>query len=204
VKRSGLVDDPQLLEAEDLASDEAATPELGEHADVLVIDDNALNRSTVVRLLRTAGLSVISTDSAIGATRLVLRSGVSVVVADLNMPAMQGSSLLAVFRRNARVSHVAVVLLSGVGAEELVTAASSVGADAAVSKLEMATMLLPAVQRLLRRAARPKQHSGKLSLPPSILNTGSSKKSDASAIVAAEAVARRPDSNRVSKKSDQR
>ena len=137
---------------------------------MLVIDDNALNRSSIVRLLRKHGISAISSDTAIGATRLVLRSRVSVVVADLNMPAMQGSSLLAVFRRNPRLAHVAVVLLSGVSAQELVTAASEVGADAAISKLEMTTTLVPAVTRLLRRAQRPHQVSGKFSLLPSILN----------------------------------
>jgi CheY-like chemotaxis protein len=152
-------------------SDRPNGPIPSEQADVLVVDDNALNRNSVVRLLRSGGLTVISTDSAIGATRLVLRSGVTVVVADLNMPAMQGSSLLNVFRRNPRLSHIAVVLLSGVGDEELVAAANAVGADAAISKLDMGAALLPAVQRLMRRA-RPKQISGKLSLPPSILNTG--------------------------------
>ena len=150
--------------------DQVAEADAAEPADVLVIDDNALNRSAILRLLRKHGMSVISSDTAIGATRLVLRSRVSVVVADLNMPAMQGSSLLAVFRRNPRLAHVAVVLLSGVSAQELVAAASEVGADAAVSKLEMATTLVPTVNRLLRRAQRPPQVSGKFSLLPSIIN----------------------------------
>jgi hypothetical protein len=52
----------------------------------------------------------------------------------------------------------------------LVAAASEVGADAAISKLEMATTLVPTVNKLLRRALRPKQVSGRFSLPPSILN----------------------------------
>jgi CheY-like chemotaxis protein len=153
------------LQADELGGDQRDQPQ----AQVLVIDDSAVNRSTIVRLLRSGGLSVIATDSAIGATRLVLRSGVSVVVADLNMPAMQGSSLLSVFRRNPRLSQVAMVLLSGVTAEELVQAASASGADAAISKLEMATTLIPTVQRLLRRASRPQQISGKIALPASIL-----------------------------------
>jgi CheY-like chemotaxis protein len=177
VKRSRFVDDDTSGEP-DSAADEDVTPDTSEQADVLVIDDNALNRAAIVRLLRKAGVSVISSDSAIGATRMVIRGGVSVVVADLNMPAMQGSSLLAVFRRNPRLAHIAVVLLSGVSAEELVEAASEVGADAAVSKLDMTTRLVPTVQRLLRRAIRPQQASGKFSLPPSILTTTSSKKKD--------------------------
>ena len=153
----------------DIAADEEDGAE-DTLADVLVVDDNTLNRSSILRLLRKAGISAIATDSAIGATRLAVRSGVSVVVADLNMPAMQGSSLLQVFRRNPRLRHVGMVLLSGVSAQELVSAASEVGADAAIAKLEMASTLVPAVNKLLRRAARPRQVSGKVSLLPSILN----------------------------------
>jgi CheY-like chemotaxis protein len=176
-KRSGLPDDKQLLEAESVVDDEEQNDGELERADVLVIDDSALNRSSIARLLRSAGFTVIVTDSAIGATRLVLRSGVSVVVADLNMPAMQGSSLLSVFRRNPRLAEIAVVLLSGVAADELVAAASAVGADAAISKLEMSTTLVPVVQRLLRRAQRPQpQASGRISLPATILAETSKKK----------------------------
>jgi CheY-like chemotaxis protein len=134
---------------------------------VLVVDDHELGRRAVVRLLRDAGLSVIASGSAIGATRLAIQSGVRVVIADLNMPAMRGSALLTVFRRNPRLAKVPVVLLSGVSAEELVAAASEVGADAAISKVEMASTLLPTVQRLLRRNSRPRQVSGEVSLLPS-------------------------------------
>lgn len=141
-----------------------------EPADVLVVDDNALNRAAILRLLRKAGISAVASDSAIGATRLAIRCQVSVVVADLNMPAMQGSSLLQVFRRNPRLRHVGMVLLSGVSAQELVSAASEVDADAAIAKLDMAKTLVPTVTRLMRRAARPSLVSRKVSLPPSILN----------------------------------
>jgi CheY-like chemotaxis protein len=158
-------DDALELEAEDCVDGGEDTL-----ADVLVVDDNALNRAAILRLLRKAGISAIATDSAIGATRLAVRSQVNVVIADLNMPAMQGSSLLQVFRRNPRLRHVGMVLLSGVSAQELVSAASEVGADAAIAKVEMVTTLVPAVAKLLRRAARPRQVSGKFSLLPSILN----------------------------------
>jgi CheY-like chemotaxis protein len=167
-KRTGIAQNPELVEAELRETDGQGDGEQ-EQAQILVIDDNELNRNSIVRLLRSAGLAVIATDSAIGATRIVLRAGVSVVVVDLNMPAMQGSSLLSVFRRNPRLADIAVVLLSGVAAEELVAAASAAGADAAISKLEMATTLVPAVQRLLRRAQRPNQASGRISLPASIM-----------------------------------
>jgi two-component system, chemotaxis family, chemotaxis protein CheY len=166
-EQSGDEDEDALVIDSDALSDDGAedTP-----ADVLVVDDHALNRAAILRLLRKAGISAIATDSAIGATRLAVRCQVSVVVADLNMPAMQGSSLLQVFRRNPRLCHVGMVLLSGVSAQELVSAASEVGADAAIAKIEMASTLVPAVNKLLRRASRPRHVSGKVSLYPSILN----------------------------------
>jgi DNA-binding response OmpR family regulator len=177
-RRTGIVDDEALIEAE-LSNEGSAGEPAGEpveQAEVLVIDDSELNRNSIVRLLRASGMSVSSSDSPIGATRLALRTGASVVVVDLNMPAMQGSSLLRVFRRNARLSHVAVVLLSGVAADELVVAASEVGADAAVSKLEMSSTLVPVVRRLLKRAQRATQVSGRISLPPSILQETAKKR----------------------------
>jgi CheY-like chemotaxis protein len=174
VKRNGLEDVDQFESAEDDESEGTAVPDPGdaaevEPADVLVIDDTALGRRSVVRLLRRVGISVIATATTIGATRLMLRSRVSVVVADLNMPAMQGSALLRLVRTNPRLAHVALVLLSGVSAQELVTAAREVEADAAISKLEMAATLAPTVQRLLRRVQRVPSVSGKFSLLPSIL-----------------------------------
>lgn len=179
VNRNGLGDDTEHdAPADEEQSDDYITnPPPGsdaERADVLVIDDTVLGRSSVVRLLRRAGISVISTDTPIGATRLVLRSQISVVVADLNMPAMQGSALLRLVRSNPRLAHVALILLSGVSAQELVAAAREVEADAAISKLEMAATLVPTVHRLLRRAQRAPSVSGKFSLLPSILTKKSS------------------------------
>jgi DNA-binding NarL/FixJ family response regulator len=140
----------------------------GEGADepvqVLVIDDHQISRSSVIRLLQAAGLSVIGAPSAIGATRLALRRGIQVAVIDLNMPAMRGSSLIQVIRKSPRLANIGIVLLSGASDEELVTAAGEASADAAVSKLTMKDTLVPAVQRLIARAARVPQQSGRFAL----------------------------------------
>jgi two-component system chemotaxis response regulator CheY len=134
-------------------------------AQVLVIDDHEVSRNSVLRLLRSVGLTAVGAPSAIGATRLALRRGVLVAVIDLNMPAMRGSSLVQVIRKSPRLAHVGIVLLSGASDTELVTAAGEVGADAAVSKLNMKDTLVPAVQKLLARAARVPQQSGRFSVP---------------------------------------
>lgn len=147
--------------------DEEPEPEQGgaeRPVQVLVIDDHQISRNSVIRLLQAAGLSVIGAPSAIGATRLALRRGIQVAVIDLNMPAMRGSALIHVIRKSPRLANIGIVLLSGASDEELVTAAGEASADAAVSKLTMKDTLVPAVQRLLARAARVPQQSGRFSV----------------------------------------
>ncbi len=137
---------------------------LDEPVQVLVIDDHQISRNSVIRLLQAAGLTVIGAPSAIGATRLALRRGIQVAVIDLNMPAMRGSSLIQVLRKSPRLANIGIVLLSGASDAELVTAAGEASADAAVSKLTMKDTLVPAVQRLIARAQRIPQQSGRFSL----------------------------------------
>ncbi len=122
------------------------------HAQILVIDDNAIVLRSVARLLERAGLSVISVGSPLGATRTMLRSHVKVAIVDLDMPEMRGSALIELLRKNPKLSNAGFVILSGRPADELVEEASSSGADAAVSKLDMHETLVPIVTRLLRRA----------------------------------------------------
>ncbi|HKU42187.1 MAG TPA: response regulator [Polyangiales bacterium] len=144
--------------------DESGTLGTEVPAQVLVIDDQQIGRNSVIRLLESAGLTAVGAPSAIGATRLAIRRGIQVAIIDLNMPAMRGSSLIQVIRKSPRLAHVGIVLLSGASDEELVTAAGEAGADAAVSKLTMKDTLLPVVQKLLARAARVPQQSGRFSL----------------------------------------
>jgi DNA-binding NarL/FixJ family response regulator len=153
-----MVEEPE--DESEVVGDEATD----EPVQVLVIDDHQISRNSVIRLLQSAGLTVIGAPSAIGATRLALRRGIQVAVIDLNMPAMRGSSLIQVIRKSPRLANIGIVLLSGASDEELVTAAGEASADAAVSKLTMKDTLVPAVQRLIARASRVPQQSGRFAL----------------------------------------
>lgn len=150
-----------------------------EPAQVLVIDDHQISRNSVIRMLQAAGLSVVGAPSAIGATRLALRRGIQVAVIDLNMPAMRGSSLIQVIRKSPRLAHVGIILLSGASDEELVTAAGEASADAAVSKLNMKDTLLPVVQKLIARAARVPQQSGRFAILDKPAQPGRAKRGGA-------------------------
>jgi len=116
---------------------------------ILIIDDSDIAREAMRRPLEAAGLEVYDLPSPIGATRLILRKGIRVVIIDINMPTMRGDRLAALFRENPRFDDLRVILVSGEDQDLLQQLASQVGADAVVPKSANYADLVETVVRLL-------------------------------------------------------
>lgn len=82
---------------------------------VLVVDDDALVRASIGRVLEAAGYVVLEAGDGIEALDALARSGeaVAAVVLDLRMPRMNGRQFLAALRRDARYASLPVVVVSG-------------------------------------------------------------------------------------------
>lgn len=119
-------------------------------APVLVIDDSEIAREEATRVLREAGFQVVALPSPIGATQAIVRHHARVVVLDVFMPTIRGDRLLTLFRKNQRLGHLSVILMSGHSEEELEQLQMEVQADAVLSKRNLGR--LPAlVKRLAAR-----------------------------------------------------
>ena len=131
-----------------------------ESPQVLVIDDSEIALEGIVQMLRHASIPAVGMLSAIGATRLVLRYGIRVLVADVNMPVLTGDNLVSMFRSNPKLADVKIVLVSALAKDQLRQMAQSCGADDIVAKDEIDIGLVVTVRRLLRRKSlsgtRPK------------------------------------------------
>ena len=124
-------------------------------ARVLVIDDQEIARKLMTRLLTSAGFQVFAQPSAIGATRLMIRQQIAVVVIDVHMPALQGDKLVQLFRENPRFSDVGLILVSGTSdGDTLEALGRAAGADAVVPKYAIETSLVREVTRLASRRPR--------------------------------------------------
>jgi two-component system OmpR family response regulator len=86
---------------------------------VLIIDDSDLALKTMASTLTLHGHKVLCASSPIGVTRIILNEAIDVVVVDVNLPSMRGDALAALFRKQPRLAHLGVVLVSGIDAEEL-------------------------------------------------------------------------------------
>ena len=78
---------------------------------VLCVDDDVCVLAAVSRVLRRAGLHVITAAGAASALEHLERGGIDVVISDAHMPGMTGIELLTRFMRER--PSVARILLSG-------------------------------------------------------------------------------------------
>jgi CheY-like chemotaxis protein len=119
------------------------------HQSVLVIDDSDIDRQVMVELLSKAGYEVHDLPTAIGATKAARQFEARAVVIDQNLPALNGAKLAALFRRNANMNDIRVVLISSNDEQTMAELVKEARADAFVSKERMHSELVPTVRRLL-------------------------------------------------------
>ncbi len=99
---------------------------------VLVVDDEECVRTSVRRLLRLAGASVLEAEDGASALRIYDRETPDVVLLDLGMPGMSGEDALRALR--GRDPDVCVVILTGDIDDARVATARALGARAVVVK----------------------------------------------------------------------
>jgi signal transduction histidine kinase/CheY-like chemotaxis protein len=115
---------------------EAARPQLGGR--VLVVDDNSVNRRILARQLELAGAA--ATDTAAGgeeALELMRRGHYDLVLADLQMPGMDGFDLARRIRareREASLQRTPILAITASALEDHETRTREVGMDGLVTK----------------------------------------------------------------------
>ncbi len=119
---------------------------------ILVIDDDALDRGLLVAVLEERGYEVTLADN--GGTGLMLchRQTPDAVVLDLNMPGIDGRSLL----RQLRILHptLPVVVFSGHSTEAVQQEMLNQGATACIQKAFSLDQLGSALQEVLPSPAQ--------------------------------------------------
>jgi CheY-like chemotaxis protein len=117
------------------------------HKVLLVEDDKALRRYLEVTLER-AGYEVLPAADGLEAMKLALSASVDLVITDAMMPNLTGHELCRFLRNSPKLSHIPIVLLSGLDKKD---ASSESGlADAFLAKPVSAEHLINCVDKLLR------------------------------------------------------
>jgi type IV pilus assembly protein PilB len=120
--------------------DRAARVELTESAPstlrgrVLVVEDSATIATVVKYFLELDGFDVLVADDGVKGLEMALRETPDIIVADVNMPGMDGVAMVKALRSDARTSDVRIMMLTSESSVESETEALAAGADDYVLK----------------------------------------------------------------------
>jgi DNA-binding response OmpR family regulator len=120
------------------------------HAKILVVEDSEVQALEIRHVLEQEGYAVSRAASAEEALAMLNADVPDLIVADLNLPKMDGAELTRQVRMNARTRSVPVLMLTSEGGRENERAGLESGADAYVAKSRDSQALLLRVKALLR------------------------------------------------------
>jgi CheY-like chemotaxis protein len=111
----------------------------------LVIDDDDIARELLASILKDGGYETFDLPSPIGATQIIFREQIEVVVVDLMMPALSGDKFVRMLRSNPRLKGLIIVLVSSFNVDQVNELAASARPNAVVSKADLRKDLLAIV-----------------------------------------------------------
>ena len=125
-----------------------------------VVDDDASFRSAVARLLRASGYEVQAFASAAEFLQATLPDGPGCVLLDLHMPGPSGLDLQSALAGSE--NPLPIVFLSGKGNIPATVQAMRGGADDFLTKPVKKDVLLPALERALKRDSQERQQRARV------------------------------------------
>lgn len=122
---------------------------------ILAVDDAASIRQMVGVTLRGAGYEVIEASDGDEALEYAREHAVDLVLADINMPRMDGITLIAMLRTLPAYRLTPLLLLTTESSAERKLQAKQAGATGWMVKPFNPTQLLATIERVLERPAAP-------------------------------------------------
>jgi two-component system, chemotaxis family, chemotaxis protein CheY len=120
---------------------------------VLVVDDSPTIRGFARLLLRSLDVKVVEAEDGSKGLAAARASAPALVLADVNMPVMDGLAMTRELRKDPALKKVPVLLLTGEKSEDLQKKGREAGANELLTKPLQAAELHAAVRRWLGDAA---------------------------------------------------
>ncbi|MDA8168770.1 MAG: response regulator [Nitrospiraceae bacterium] len=102
---------------------------------ILVVEDSPTMRQLISFAMRRVPASkVIEATDGVDALKKLSSNGVDLILADINMPVMDGLKLVSLVRGNPAYKEIPIIMITTEGAEEDKKRALSIGANAYLTK----------------------------------------------------------------------
>ncbi len=117
---------------------------------ILIVDDSPTVRTLLVHTLRPSNYTCIEACDGFDALeKLSLHPDIRLIIADLNMPNMDGIELIGTLRQDPQYCDVPIIMLTTETGQDNRKLAHDAGADLYLVKPSSAHMILFKVQSLL-------------------------------------------------------
>jgi two-component system chemotaxis response regulator CheY len=124
-------------------------PDFGE---ILIVDDSSTSRMIIQRCIEMAGFSVgsfkFAEDGLDAVTKVKDSPGLDLIVTDINMPKMDGSTLVRLVKGNAATAGIRLVVVSSIARTEAEEELLKLGVSAVIKKPVSPEKLLKALSGL--------------------------------------------------------
>ncbi len=138
----------EIVQLRARVSAQAAGSAEEERKSVLVVEDNVLSRELTNALLKGAGYSVLVAKDGAEALMVIGREKVDLLLLDVDLPFIDGHSLLQAIRENGL--EIPAIFVSGLPGEEVEVKAFDVGATDFIRKPVKNNILLARVAKVLK------------------------------------------------------
>jgi len=116
---------------------------------ILITDESDELRSELRAILKRAGYEVIEAANGADALNLLKENKISLIMTDVNMPEIDGLTLLKILRGMSEYLRIPVLLLTDETDDDIITEARLNGANAWIQKPFNEEQLLSAVKKYL-------------------------------------------------------
>jgi|GEM_PF-461872 len=116
---------------------------------VLIVDDNEINRDMLVRRLRRRDFNVSMAVNGREALSMIEEKPYDLVLLDIMMPEIDGYAVLKHLKNDARLQHIPVIMISAIEEMDSVMKCMEIGADDYLTKPFDPELLKVAVNRCL-------------------------------------------------------
>lgn len=120
-------------------------------ATVMVVDDSKTVRSYHGSILKSMGLDVIEAENGMEALEKSLDAEIGLYLVDVNMPIMDGYSLIVELRKQEKYKNVPIIMITTQAKEEDRNNAYKVGANLFETKPIKADKLQSYIDILIKR-----------------------------------------------------
>ncbi len=116
---------------------------------ILVVDDSSTVRKLIINILKGADYETVEAVDGVDALEKLAQEDIDLIVADLNMPRMNGLELIRTIRKDPIYSDIPIVMLTTEGSEEDKKRGFEAGANVYLVKPAPPSLILYKIGSLL-------------------------------------------------------